>query len=539
MTVKPRSLIRRSLPFAVAVLGASIGTVFAGTASAASAVDSFVAVDDAYSSSARPGHTTGSADKLVVGTLAGDTMVSYLKFKVVVPAGATVRGAKVTLTNEGPKMPALRVSKVADSSWSESALTARNDPALGATVVSVTPKATDTAVTLDVSSVVKASGTYTFAVSSSAPAVARFKSAESGTSGPVLKLSVTRPATTTPTKPVVTPTTPVVTPTTPVSSPPAGGCTTGVKLVPTCGLLWGAAAGGFSDVPRDEALKTWDATAGRASNIYHTYHRGDELFPTKAEMAMARDPKNPKILMLNWKVGYATSWAKVAAGDSDARIDTLSTYLKNTFTEQFFMVLHHEPENDVNATAGSGMTAKDYAAMYRHTVLRMRANGVSNAVFVIAYMNVEKWNNSPWWSDLYPGDDVVDWLGVDTYNSATPGGYHNGDFRYLMDRTTDATKFPGWYTWATTKHPGKPIVVAEWAIYDDATSAAKIGANTAKVLNTVLPQLAGMPAIKAMVYFDTQHDQAGHDMRIDATPEGLAAFKKIAADPRFTVTLKK
>jgi hypothetical protein len=40
-----------------------------------------------------------------------------------------------------------------------------------------------------------------------------------------------------------------------------------------------------------------------------------------------------------------------------------------------------------------------------------------------------------------------------------------------------------------------------------------------------------------MVYFDTASDQAGKDMRIDSTPEALAAFKKIAADQVFNVKL--
>jgi hypothetical protein len=200
------------------------------------------------------------------------------------------------------------------------------------------------------------------------------------------------------------------------------------------------------------------------------------------------------------------------------------------------MVLHHEPENDVNPTAGSGMTAKDYAAMFRHTVLRLKAQGVGNGVFVMAYMNYEKWNNSPWWYDLYPGDDVVDWLGLDSYINAQPAGYHNGDFRYLMDRTTDAAAFPGWYTWATTKHPGKPIVLAEWAVYD--SSATVVAANKAALFDTVAPQLKDFPALKGLVYFDTAADQSGKDMRIDSSPAALDAFRRLAADPRFDVKLR-
>ncbi|GAA3191639.1 glycoside hydrolase family 26 protein [Dactylosporangium siamense] len=315
-------------------------------------------------------------------------------------------------------------------------------------------------------------------------------------------------------------------------------CTVDAKLVPSCGVLWGAAAGGFSDVPRDEALKTFERKTGRTAAIYHTYHKGNELFPTKDEVAMTADPARPRTLMLNWKVSYGTTWAKVAAGAQDARIDREAAYLKANFTKPFFLVLHHEPENDVNPKAGSGMTAKDFAAMYRHTILRLRAAGVTNAVSTIAYMNYEKWNNSPWWADLYPGDDVIDWIGVDSYLNAQPKGFHSGDFTSLMNRTTgnQTSKYPGFYTWATTKHPGKPVMVAEWGVYD--SSAKVAGVNKANTFDTVLKNLAAMPAIKGLVYFETARDQSGHDIRVDDTPQALTAFQRVAADPRFNVTLK-
>ncbi len=556
----PRTL----MPLAALVIGAASGTVFfSGTAGAATTdIVRTGAGEDGYSSSSRPTYNFGASDTLVAGRSGSDTMVTYLKFTVASPgAGVTVKNASVTLVRDGKTLPSvLTLSKVADTAWTEKALSAKNDPAIGAAVSTVKPKSDAAGVSFDVSSVVKGAGTYTFAVTSRvANTPARFKSSEAATGKPALSLTVLRPAATKPpvtkppvttppsTKPPVTtpPSTPPATkpveatptPTTPATTPAAPGtCVVDAKLVPSCGVLWGAAAGGFSDVPRDEALKTFERKTGRTSTIYHTYHKGDELFPTKSEIAMTNDPANPRTLMLNWKVGYGTKWANVARGEQDARIDRLSTYIKTNYgTRKFFMVLHHEPENDVDATAGSGMTAKDYAAMFRHTALRLKANGVSNAVFIVAYMNYEKWNNTSWWGDLYPGDDVVDWVGIDTYNNAQPGGFHFGDFNYMMNRTTDKAKFPGWYTWATTKHPGKPIMVAEWGVYD--SSKPVVGQNKANVYATVLPQLAKMPAIKGMVYFETAKDQNGHDIRMDDTPEALAGFKKIAADPRFNVKL--
>src|SRR5690348_13779396 len=73
------------------------------------------------------------------------------------------------------------------------------------------------------------------------------------------------------------------------AAPAPGACVTDKLLVPSGGLLWAAAAGGFTDAPRDQALKDLEEHAGRTATIYHTYHKGDEIFPTAAEKAMARD----------------------------------------------------------------------------------------------------------------------------------------------------------------------------------------------------------------------------------------------------------
>ena len=59
----------------------------------------------------------------------------------------------------------------------------------------------------------------------------------------------------------------------------------------------------------------------------------------------------------------------------------------------------------------------------------------------------------------------------------------------------------------------------------------------ARIHAKVVEQMKAMPAIKAMVAFDTASDQQGLDMRIDSTPQALTSFKKVAADPIFKVNL--
>jgi hypothetical protein len=155
-------------------------------------------------------------------------------------------------------------------------------------------------------------------------------------------------------------------------------------------------------------------------------------------------------------------------------------------------------------------------------------------VSVVAYMGNEKWMAQSWWKDLYPGDDVVDWIATDSYVSAEPGYYHYGMFGDLLDR--HAKGGPGFYDWALKNHPSKPFMVAEWGAY---TRISKRGVSKAPQFNSVLPELAKRPNIKAIVYFDTKQDAFGdRDISIDSTGASLAAFRKLAASPIFDVRLK-
>jgi hypothetical protein len=521
-----RRFVGATLTTVVVVAGLAIPA----SANAAGAITTGTRVvyasDDTYTSSTWKNTNYGFADRLAVGTSAGQTRVSYVKFGTgALPAGTTLAGVQLKLPIEGrPVAGTLRLYLIT-ADWSEKAVTAMKAPAMSAAMVSITPKTTNTELIFDVSKWVTKPGVYAFALKSASTttAVTWLRSVEYGddsSGGPELDLSYTGSATAT-------------VETAPAAPSAAAGCVTGALLVPSCGVLWGAAAGGFTDGPRDQALIDWERITGRTATIYHAYHRGNELFPNKAEIAMADDPAHPRVLMINWKVAYNTTWAKVAAGSQDARIDDWARYVKANYTKKFFLVLHHEPENDVKTAAGSGMTAKDYAAMYRHVTLRLRADGVTNAISVLAYMGNEKWMSQSWWKDIYPGDDVVDWIATDSYVSVEKGYYHYGDFGDLIDRQPTGGGL-GWYDWAARNHPGKPLMVAEWGMYH----RVKDPIDKSAAFNTVIPELKLHPKIKAVVYFDTASDDEGdRDISVNSTPSSLTTFRKIAADPMFKVTL--
>jgi hypothetical protein len=315
---------------------------------------------------------------------------------------------------------------------------------------------------------------------------------------------------------------PTPTPTTTPIQP--GACTVSALLVPSCGVWWGAMANsGNTGLSSDQAFSQLESQIGRPFDIDHYYYKDDQHFPSQTLINRAHEAGKHRLLLLNWKPATDHTWAQVAAGAVDARIDSEAAYLKTHFTDKFFLVIWHEPENDVIPTAGSGMTASDYAAMWRHVVLRLRGDGVTNAVTVICYEGTPQWASQPWWPQLWPGGDVVDWMGEDAYSLGTSKVW-GGGFAATVNRV-DHYSFPNWngfYNWAQTIAPNKPIMIPEYGaqeIAGDPTHKAAFFLNEAS-------DLRSMPAIKAVVYWNNP----GQPDAIDSTPTSLVAFSQLGLD---------
>ncbi|MFI5843405.1 glycosyl hydrolase [Catenuloplanes sp. NPDC051500] len=326
-----------------------------------------------------------------------------------------------------------------------------------------------------------------------------------------------------------------VAPTPSTSSSAGKDCRAGAKLVPTCNVLWGAAPGAFTEERGAPALAEYEEKTGRTQTVYHAYHRGmNGLFPTEEEVAIAGDPARPRVLFLNWKP-WDASWAEIASGAADDYLDRLAEHINASYDAQFFFTVHHEPEEEVRERAGSGYTARDYREMFRHVVDRLRGRGVDNLVTVVVHMAYVPYVSEPWFEDLYPGDDVVDWVAWDTYAYSEQGQYGHGDFAELMNRTSDASpSWPGFYNWAAERHPSKPLMVAEWGVW----ASAENPGHQADFYRSVARQITDFPRIKALVHFDTPSDQRGRDSRPERTSDGLAAYRELGQMPIFQVKVR-
>lgn len=308
----------------------------------------------------------------------------------------------------------------------------------------------------------------------------------------------------------------------PTGERPRAACEVTGRLVPSCGAWWGVAPEIFTGRRPERALAGAERRMGRPADIMHVYHRGDELFPTPAERAIARDPDGRRLLLINWKPSLDHTWEQIAHGALDERIDRLAAHIVRTFPEKFFLTVHHEPENDVREARGAGMSAADYAAMFRHVVRRLRHGGVTNAVTVMTYMGAPNWASEPWFERLYPGDDVVDWVGMDPYVD-----HRVHSFDGLVNKTRpDFPRWPGFYRWMSERFPGKPIMLAEWGVFErhDRPGFKEW------FFASVREEIRDYPRIKALVYFDSPRAPRG-DTRFDTTPGGRRSFAELARDP--------
>jgi hypothetical protein len=178
--------------------------------------------------------------------------------------------------------------------------------------------------------------------------------------------------------------------------------------------------------------------------VVHDYRRPGQVM-SAGQIAAAKTPGT--LLQLNWKPAY--SWADAAGGNAtvNAQIDDMANSIKSLGNHSIILTLFHEPENDVSGGAsgcassiykGTSGTPADYRAMWANVEARFAADGVTNVSWSMNYMNYVVWDCMV--DDLWPGNNLVDWLLFESYTyDGTTFDSNTAPFYNWLTKNSDAT----------------------------------------------------------------------------------------------------
>jgi beta-mannanase len=129
--------------------------------------------------------------------------------------------------------------------------------------------------------------------------------------------------------------------------------------------------------------------------------------------------------------------------------------------------------------------------------------------------NVANGNTTPF-SKVYPGDAYVDWVALD--------GYNWGKTQSWSSWMSFTNVFGPSYS-ALTRMTNKPVMIAE-------VGSAEAGGNKAAwIRQSFLQEIPSkFPKVRAVVWFDVNKET---DWRVNSSSAALAAFKGVAASPRY------
>ena len=239
-------------------------------------------------------------------------------------------------------------------------------------------------------------------------------------------------------------------------------CEISDKLVNSCRPWLGASANKYPQVGSGLRSQTeyHEQRIGRQLDIVHAYNAATATGLSPDERHFATRPNTT--LFLNWKPAAQWSDGGGANAAVNNRIDVNAESIKSLGDTKIFLTLHHEPENDVSGgmtdctirPPGNDGTTDEYRAMWANVRARFDALGVTNVVWAVNYMSYQPYNCMI--NDLYPGNNLVDWIFFDNYGSGTQDSFEENVGRMYNLLTTRSD--------AAHDYNSKPWGIAEWNI---------------------------------------------------------------------------
>ncbi len=168
-------------------------------------------VADAYVLQTSPGSNYGKTANLRVDS--SPATRSYLRFVVNGLGGGTVQSTILRIYANSSNTIGFSVRSVANNTWTETGITYTNSPAAGNVISSSKPFSGGVWVAVDVSSYIKAEGTYNLVLTTTNSTNTSLASRETGSKAPQLVVTMVSQVVSTPTTPPTKTTIPTIVPT--------------------------------------------------------------------------------------------------------------------------------------------------------------------------------------------------------------------------------------------------------------------------------------------------------------------------------------
>mgnify|MGYP001571701004 CR=1 FL=1 len=201
----------------------------------------------------------------------------------------------------------------------------------------------------------------------------------------------------------------------------------------------------------------------------------------------------------------------IAEGNCDDFLHKAGKNLSQ-INKPFYLLFAWEMNNPKNewSVSYTGSSTDDFVRAWRHIYTIFKQENATNVIWVFC-PNIPDNLDTPY-SKLYPGDDFVDWTGLDGYNWGTTQSW--------SEWVSFSGVFTGPYNKLIAIAPDKPMMLAEVNTTD------KGGDKGAWYKDMFIKQIPhNFPKVQAVViYNEDRNKQENVDWRVGATHESLRDF---------------
>ena len=257
-------------------------------------------------------------------------------------------------------------------------------------------------------------------------------------------------------------------------------------------------------------LDDYSNLVGRKPDIFLVFRdmSGPLLYSSEASNLRARG-ETPMVTLEPYTSNGVASFADIAAGKYDSFFREEADGVRGLGMTVMIRFAHEM--NLLSSDWGpnkAGNTGNNYVEAWRHIVTIFRQEGAGNVQWVWA-PNVD-YGGRPF-SQFYPGDEWVDYVGLDGYNWGTSEGDSFAGFSKIFASS-----------YATISQlSSKPLIISE-------TASSEVGGSKAAWIEeaffTTIPQQ--MPRVSAVIWFNEDKER---DWPVDSSQSSLAAYRKVVA----------